>query len=283
METSPRQVDIDHIPTATRYNLSPDDGLLEKEESSLFCCGVFSGKGSRRSAADKALFKAQGKLAKTQVRARQVLQQLWRDAAAVDAAKKRKEEEEKEKGSMEDVKKALSRWRCTMDLPVKGRRPETTAPRGIDRDKLFELVDEAMSFLPVPTADALLFERNSNSVRTSLASISMCLSSGRSIYKSNSSSAASSEGSSGYLPQSESDMLTDSTPIDTDDDGLLYDDPCAPPPLKMVSQPRGGDASPMYDKQQRPGFVQQKDGHRFINVAPCNERPPHPDPAACEM
>nr|XP_032815729.1 uncharacterized protein LOC116945500 [Petromyzon marinus] len=238
METSPRQVDIDHIPTATRYNLSPDDGLLEKEESSLFCCGVFSGKGSRRSAADKALFKAQGKLAQTQVRARQVLEQLWRDAAAVDAAKKRKEEEkEKKKGSVEegDIKKALNRWRCTMDLSVKGRRPETTAPRGIDRDKLIELVDEAMSFLPVHTADVLLFERNSNSVRTSLASISMCLGSGRSIYKSNSSSGASSGGSSGYLPQSESDMLTDSTPIDTDDDGLLYDNPCAPPPLKMVN------------------------------------------------
>ncbi|CAM9540165.1 unnamed protein product [Lampetra planeri] len=349
MRTSPRQVVIDHIPTATRYNLSPDNDLPEKEESSLFCWGLFCGKGSRRSAADKALLKAQRKLAKTQMRARQVLEELWRDAAAVDAAKERKEEE---KESMEgDVKKALGRWRRTMDLSGKGRRPGTTARREIDRDALIELVDEAMSFHPVHTADALLLEGSSNSVHTSHASISidMYVGCGSSFCKSNSSSGsssgASSGGSSGYLPQSESEMLTDSTPIDTDDDGLLKDDICAPPPLEMelvnpdttvvdasgmlyldrgtsskprladwkfghesVSQPREGDASPLYENQQPPGFVQQKDGHRHghgtsfgLTPAPypsccadsacvCqptvvsrHERPPHPDPAACEM
>ncbi|CAM9539953.1 unnamed protein product, partial [Lampetra planeri] len=271
MRTSPRKVVIDHIPTATRYNQSPDDDLPEKEESSLFCWGVFCGKGSRRSAADKALLKAQRKLAKTQMRARQVLEELWRDAAAVDAAKERKEEEEKESVEEGDVQKALGRWRRTMDLSGKGRRPGTTVRRGIDRDALIELVDEAMSFLPVYTADALLLEGSSNSVHTSHASISigMYVGCGSSFYKSNSSSGssngASSGGSSGYLPQSESEMLTDSTPIDTDDDGLLKDAPCAPPPLEMVSQPREGDASPLYENQQPPGFVQQKDGHRRVN------------------
>ncbi|CAM9769489.1 unnamed protein product [Lampetra planeri] len=70
------------MPTATRCDLSPGDNLpVEEEETSPSCWGGFCRKGPYRSAAEKALLKAQFKLYKTQVRVHQIIQELWRESS----------------------------------------------------------------------------------------------------------------------------------------------------------------------------------------------------------
>ncbi|XP_075926551.1 uncharacterized protein LOC142929323 [Petromyzon marinus] len=235
METSPRQPDIGDISTVTRCDLSPGDGLPEdEEEASPSCWGGFCRKGPRRSAADKALLKAQYKLYKTQVRVHQIIQELWRDTAAVNAAKKLKEEEEKKKKEWSagagDHKKVSkwpfgNGWRRNRNSSHKVSRPGTTAQAAMDRDAPVALVDESMATsMTMSNSSMTIHLAGTGSGNSSISSIS------------SSDCRSSSDSSSGYPSQSESSKcLADSSVINSSDDGSLHSDPCTPLPLKLVT------------------------------------------------